>query len=692
MSTFVFAVLAGFCIHQLATIIQPLTSKKSIQFRRFEFGPGVVLRIPDKTYLRVKLYVLVFLVVVFALAVAAILAQGVHPPEGYAFRAVDVIRSPQIGAAFFGSLVGILVGNLVNRIVRGKNYELKPRDRLEMFLIFILFILGIGAEELIQSYARRISKISIGATSEISFTEGPSKSGRASAEQPGNAAQRAGGVKSADYLPESGSTALDNLSNLSSTVKADRQYLHALLKYEDRKAGFSQVYAAHDSFGTFSENLISPVTSCIGGLFARTADQISLKNDFTSLADKFRRIAEIDADKRLSEAISLLASEPFDLAKEFRKRGGLALLKSGKKLNEDEANFVKSCGPLMASLCLDSENWVYDNPEWFKERQDSLYYCMDNITNESDLAKTYPNTYRTLLELTIKSLKDSDPLPYFAMTRAGLFAQLGYYDAAALALHNWINKEDPKDSRKKLDLPTTWYVMRARVTLGIYIEEWIRSRGDTTPLALRQYHIDNLARVIAGMKELKGVAHVEKMSDDYTLTVGTLGAFQRGDDGICPLAEDEQASLGKLFETYVSALTTFIDNALKHPIFSRTNATIIAGHAQQLRKISLKCVASDAREEARAEMLDRYVRNHINLAVNTAALKGSDAVRQQLREAGHILRLAIQLIDRKQKQDRATKEQESDFRKQIATSNVIELYESLLATQGRLQEVDRDNP
>jgi len=46
MSTFVFAVLAGFCIHRLTTIIQPLTSKKPVQFRRFVFGPGVVLRIP----------------------------------------------------------------------------------------------------------------------------------------------------------------------------------------------------------------------------------------------------------------------------------------------------------------------------------------------------------------------------------------------------------------------------------------------------------------------------------------------------------------------------------------------------------------------------------------------------------------------------------------------------------------------
>ena len=174
MSLFVFSVFAGLLLHQIVAFIQPRDSSRTLRI-----GRRVVVQLPERDYLVWKAGGIALSILLFILVVTVIVAQSVHPAEGYAYRFVDALTSPRMAAGVFGGMVGLLAGNLLNRLLQNDpGYKFTSSDRLEILLIFFLIILGIGGEEFLQSYARRINKISVGTTTEISFSENRPKTSR----------------------------------------------------------------------------------------------------------------------------------------------------------------------------------------------------------------------------------------------------------------------------------------------------------------------------------------------------------------------------------------------------------------------------------------------------------------------------------------------------------------------------------
>jgi hypothetical protein len=281
--------------------------------------------------------------------------------------------------------------------------------------------------------------------------------------------------------------------------------------------------------------------------------------------------------------------------------------------------------------------------------------------------------------------------PYLVMAYAGFAVQLGHYDFAASALHDWINDPDwSKDPDIAKDgLYSTWYRVRARITLSIYLEQWIRSRGDGAPLALRQYHVDNSLETFRMMGAFAAISEVKRLSGDYTISVGIFGATQSGDDQYCGVPSSERDDLGRLYESYLSMVSTYVDNALKHPIYRLEMATVIDGYAEQLNGTSLACVDAADRPAMRAEMIERQVRDQINLASLTAPLKSSGAIQDKLRDAGHRLNLAIELISTQVRQEKTARAANPSFTERISASPLTELYETLLATKAQLQDLQQ---
>src|SRR5215469_18302993 len=117
MSLFIFSLLVGFLLYQVVSLIQPIAGT-----RDYRLGRRVVLHLPPETYLAWKAGLIALCVVIFVLAATIIIAQPFHPAQGYAYRFVDALTSPRMAAAVFGGLVGLLVGNLLNRILQNEKY------------------------------------------------------------------------------------------------------------------------------------------------------------------------------------------------------------------------------------------------------------------------------------------------------------------------------------------------------------------------------------------------------------------------------------------------------------------------------------------------------------------------------------------------------------------------------------------
>jgi len=151
------------------------------------------------------------------------------------------------------------------------------------------------------------------------------------------------------------------------------------------------------------------------------------------------------------------------------------------------------------------------------------------------------------------------------------------------------------------------------------------------------------------------------------------------------LTPGEQARLSNLYESYLSASSYYVDNALKHPIMKRRSAAIIESQIEDLMKLNLKCIAPDNRASTRAEHLERYVRNEINLLENTSPLKSSNEVQARIGRAQQLTALAFQLIEPEVTRARDAKTNTSSLQDRIANDPILELYETLLATQDQLQ-------
>src|SRR5205085_1180883 len=139
-------------------------------------------------------------------------------------------------------------------------------------------------------------------------------------------------------------------------------------------------------------------------------------------------------------------------------------------------------------------------------------------------------------------------------------------------------------------------------------------------------------------------------------------------ESIDAMKTDSRAKSGmdirsNLYESYISAQSTYVDNFLKHALLKVRGATIVDSRMRQLAKLDLKCVIPENRPGLRAEILERYVRNEINLIENLSVFGNTDKTGAKISDAQRVVLLATQLLDRQQREERVSKETKSSFLK-----------------------------
>ena len=88
MSVFMIAVLLGLLLYQIVVLVQPRASDHNIKV-----GRRIKVELPAKLYLTVKAIILVAVILTFFGTVILVVAQRVHPTEGYAYRFADALRA-----------------------------------------------------------------------------------------------------------------------------------------------------------------------------------------------------------------------------------------------------------------------------------------------------------------------------------------------------------------------------------------------------------------------------------------------------------------------------------------------------------------------------------------------------------------------------------------------------------------------
>ena len=557
-------------------------------------------------------------------------------------------------------MVGLLAGNLLNRLLQNDpGYKFTSSDRLEILLIFFLIILGIGGEEFLQSYARRINKISVGTTTEISFSENRPKTSRTAAEQPGNAFR---GTANLPADKGGGSTGLQRLGKMTPDIDRDRLYVAILAAFEpDPKSA-----ALDDELRDVRQlaTVITPIGRCLGSVLELTGDKPFVDKTLMELEPAVRqlatspRMATPNIVKDLMTTVGSIATYAQDTNASMAAKLRKLTAKFGQepRLSKEEETFNEQCKPFVLTFDKTQADiqMIFSRNEFF-----------DSIA------------------------RGRDPLPYATMAYAGLMAALEQYESAAIIMSNWL-----EGHRSATTVAERWYVARARFALGFFVEEWIRTRGAAASTGLRQYHIENLKEIVDGMQSFAAIWALKNENHDYN--VNLLSGSLASDDGLCklPTARDpqrqitpaEKRDLLNLYESYLSARSSYVDHALKHPIMKRRSAAVIQSHMEDLMTLDLKCIAVSSRTGTRAEHLERYARNEINLLENTAPLKSSDEIKSRIRRAQQLIGLGLQLIEPEVTQARDSRAKAKTVQGRIAGDPTLELQETLLATQDQLQD------
>jgi len=636
MSVFIFSLLLGVLLHQIYSIIQPVVGS-----RRYRFGRRIVVWLPERTYLIWKASSLAIAFLLFISVVTLIVTRNVHPPEGFAYRFADALTSPHMAAAMYGGLVGILLGNLLNRILKNAHdYKFTSSDRLEVVLIFTLFILGIGGEEFLRSSAQHISKISVGTTTEISFSENQPKPLRTSAEQPSGAFRNTQG-------DSGGSAGLDKLYDIGSppdisNMNRDNEFIEILARYE-REPVPDLVPVSQ-----LAEKVLSPMARCLSGIFRLNGDSTFIEHQLSPLSEALQELAT--QDKPDTKMIKKTLEERLYLLAQYVKR----LPAPGI-----------SCPEVISAA-------------------DSA-----DVVNVESIAFLISQRGR---------------LPYAAMAYASVMAALHHYESAVITLDNWVRSRSTNTKKTAADrwyllrarfaeslFLDEWIRQR-----GPAASSWLRQthidnlkeivdgmESFTAILELSQRNSD--------YRWTTGLLGASGSGDDGLCSVPPVPRSGNSPERAATLEEKEQ--LGTIYNAYLSARKDFVDHALKHPIMKRKSASTIGSNIESLMKLSLRCTNAQTRAQhiarliTRAEHIERYVRSEVNLMENMAPLKSTEESRDRIRDAQQLLVLAFQLIEPEVTKGREEKAQPNKpLQERIDTNPALELYEMLLATQGQLQD------
>ncbi|MFZ3325815.1 MAG: hypothetical protein WA231_07945, partial [Methylocella sp.] len=384
-----------------------------------------------------------------------------------------------------GTIAGCLASMSFNRVFyQLHSYALTSRDKLIFAALGFFVVLGMGGEDLIHSFASRISKVAIGGA-EVTFAGGPGKLD--STAGPNNATVPTGNDQWVDPLGLNTSNfGLSVLMNLPQIIERDIKYIGFISSKPNQNNVNDQLKRLIDA-----ENIAllisAPISRCMRSIYSSTLDNTEIDQTFNEFLDKTRTVTRIggenkDVLKKFHEIYINNASRLIDDHNQF--------IFSDDQLQSIPSNDPLECAAIVIEICQ-----VSSIEDKIGELRKIILGTLPrkeifDIVNKLRPCNKKGTQFKAELEKFLIEMEKNESIlhrPYASIARASMFAQVGHYEAALKELFIWIDSH--RDSR---GAEYEWFRLRVKNTMSNFFEEWIRKLPNNTPTSLRKYHINLL--------------------------------------------------------------------------------------------------------------------------------------------------------------------------------------------------------
>jgi hypothetical protein len=560
----------------------------------------------------------------------------------------DVISKYEVNVVF-GFLFGPMFGIWVNSIVMHPAPDLSRVQVLAAIGLLLLFFFGAVGNEtagFIRRYSNSLSSVKIPGA-ELSFLAGKERND-------GVSATPFAGSSANTTFPTKASPGLSNLAVLDKIIERDRDYLIKAFSPKDSagKLPVGELYQAEQ----FAKASIVPPLSCLFAWYARTGDSHTVDNYLTAYVGAFRRL------EALNTQINAPKGQPTQAENTERLREVSSdLVRHGLATALDVASSIapgdlpEACKSWFAIYC------PAENAEsGFKFRQ-----CLAALAKQFDPSSGVAKS--DLIEKRISFLSDGlaefitppgtdtrglEALPYFAITRASLMAQLGQHEAAASILDDWLRLRNDENQRKQkqdefeanplLQIKDEWFALRVRSTLATYVEDWLEDQGTPGATVVQTEHLKNLQLSLDGFKKRLLKAGFFKELDAACQTK-CEPVFKRPAECTSDEPRDRLRLWQKLYTSYISFKYALIHRALEHPDYQSQFAETINDEARRLVNYDPSC-ATDQPEVFYAQSLLAFVENAASYSKIRARLDSEDTQKKRLDEAERAGKLGLEII------------------------------------------------
>ena len=607
--------------------------------------------------------VFLFIAASFAALVLVILILIIYsraqPAEGLIYSWREFFS----GRPFYGVILGILFGTLfafwLRDLILLKQDQSVGR-KLVVEAVVLAVLLAFGAfSDILASYANRISQFSLGGAQ---FSFSPQRE----AEQRG---QKDLAAQSARQADKGASTqALGLIIRLARRVRDDRTYIEEVFPVDKR---FDlRARQENDREAQFYDDSFGSLADCLDGLARVSADETVIDQQLRLILPPLREVV-ITRKKLPPERhglmVDLLAQISKTLTDHLRNTYIQLDVTDGRRVEIESA-----CKRYVVQACALPLERKPSDPE--PEIAALLPECREMTAARKE----------QILDQLTKLLVDSTfQRPYMTLLYAGVLWRLGLYSTAANELHAWLRAAEQSSDVH------SWYRLRARISLGGILEEWIRASNAPPSDALMEYHLDNLGKTISGMGSLLG-AVIEAVGDiDEDLE-------RDGYRGRLPLAGHKCVNLSQakiaLLVSWFSQHAVYIYRAIQSPDYYEKHSADVMRLRRVLLKKDLLCVKEkypiqkDLVNDTYAEILEAYAEVEIANAKMIQSIGDTEAVKRRLERAKDAAKIGRQLIGPDAEESRNKANTASSFVARIEAAKAREMESKFRSIERRVDE------
>jgi hypothetical protein len=613
---------------------------------------------------------------------------------------IDALVKYEVNIVFgfvFGPLFAIWINSIV---VHSANKDLTRGQILAAIGLVLLFFIGALGDEtarLIKRYAGNLSSLKVAGT-ELSFTAKERGDRLTSTSIAGSKGIATVGESTgaAGTFVTGGSAGLPNLAGLDGIVQRDLDYL-------------SKVFAPAVPVGDlerardFATASIAAPLSCLFTWFQQTGDLHSLDKYLTAYADAFRQLEALNT--QMNSPVGRPSSPDERKIQEAR-------------LRQISSNFVRNGLTMALDITLSTTQVDVLNQceTWFKVycppddkpapgdqpiRRLALPQCLQDGLNQFAGPTDTPKTGKVadrIDSLTTGIAQFVTPqapaharglemLPYFAIARASLMAQLDQHEAAVAILDDWLHRRT-REPDPLLQVRDDWFALRVRSTLITYVEEWLEDEDTSAATVVQTEHLENLRATRDSFRSRLLKADFFKKLDTPCQTK-CEPAFRRPTECSSDESNEQLKLWGKLYTSYITMEYTYIHRALQHPDYRSKFAETVNDEARRLVNYDLSCGTDQPKPDVvYGQSLLAFVENAVAYAMVRAGTDSDDAQKQRLDEAERAAKLGLEIVD-----TAATEDQEragKPYLERIAPSFAVQVQENLKTQLRNIERARKD--